>query len=93
MEWTRMRWEDYISKYTSFYVLFLNYLNIVIHFSVAKLHLFQTPWTAAHQASLSFTTSQSLLKLMSIELVMLSNHLILCLTLLLLPLIFPILNT
>ena len=37
-----------------------------------------TPWTAAHQASLSFTTSWSLLKLMSIELVMPSNHLILC---------------
>ena len=38
----------------------------------------QTPWTAAHQASLSITNSQSLLKLMSIELVMPSNHLILC---------------
>ena len=37
-----------------------------------------TPWTAAHQASLSFTISQSLLKLMSIDLVMPSNHLILC---------------
>ena len=51
--------------------------------------LFVTPWTAAHQASLSFTTSQSLLKLMSIELVMLSNHLILCCPLLLLSSIFP----
>ena len=48
-----------------------------------------TPWTAAHQASLSFTISQSLLKLMSIELVMPSNHLILCHSLLLLPSIFP----
>ena len=47
------------------------------------------PWTAAHQASLSFTISQSLLKLMSRESVMLSNHLILCHPLLLLPLIFP----
>ena len=48
-----------------------------------------TPWTAAHQASLSITNSQSLLKLMSIESVMPSNHLILCHPLLLLPSIFP----
>ena len=47
-----------------------------------------TPWTAAHQTSLSFTISGSLLKLMSIESVMLSNHLILCRPLLLLPSIF-----
>ena len=49
--------------------------------------LFETPWTAALQASLSFIISQSLLKLMSIELVMLSNHLILCHPLL--PSFFP----
>ena len=55
--------------------------------SLSHVQLFATPWTAAHQASLSFTISQSLLKLMSIELVMPSNHLILCP--LLLPLIFP----
>ena len=48
-----------------------------------------TPWTAACQASLSFTVSESLLKLMSIESVMPSNHLILCHPLLLLPSIFP----
>ena len=48
-----------------------------------------TPWTAACQASLSITNSQSLLKLMSIESVMPSNHLILCCSLLLLPSIFP----
>ena len=48
-----------------------------------------TTWTVAHQASLSFTISQSLLKLMSIESVMPSNHLILCCPLLLLPSIFP----
>ena len=48
-----------------------------------------TVWTAAHQASLSFTVSQSLLKLMSIESVMPSNHLILCCPLLLLPSVFP----
>ena len=48
-----------------------------------------TPWTAAQQASLSITNSRSLLKLMSIELVMPSNHRILCRSLLLLPSIFP----
>ena len=54
------------------------------------VQLFATPWTAVHQVSLSFTISWSLLKLMSIELVMTSNHLIiLCHTLLLLPSIFP----
>ena len=48
-----------------------------------------TPWIAAHQASLSFTSFQRLLKLMSIELVMPSNHLILCPPLLILPSIVP----
>ena len=48
-----------------------------------------TPWTSAHQASLSIIISQSLLKLRSIELVMPSNHLILCRPLLLLPSLFP----
>jgi len=48
-----------------------------------------TPWTAARQTSLSFTISQSLIKLMSTELVIPSNHLILCCPLLLLPSIFP----
>ena len=50
--------------------------------------LFATPWTTAHQASLSITNSQSLLKFMSIESVMPTNHLILCHLLLLLPSIF-----
>ena len=57
--------------------------------SLSRVRLFVTPWTAAHQASLSITNSQSLLKLMSIELVMPSNHLILCRPHLLLPSIFP----
>ena len=51
--------------------------------------LFSTPWTAAHQPSLSFTISQSVLKFMSIESEVPSNHLILCHPLLLLPSIFP----
>ena len=57
--------------------------------SLSHVQLFATPWTAAHQASLSIRNSRSLLKLMSIELVMPSNHLILCCPLLLWPLIFP----
>ena len=57
--------------------------------SLSCVQLFVTPWTTARQASLSITNSQSLLKLMSIELVMPSNHLILCHPLLLLPSIFP----
>ena len=57
--------------------------------SVAKSRPTVTPWTTAHQASLSFTIPQSLLKLMSIETVMPSNQLILCHPPLLLPSIFP----
>ena len=57
--------------------------------SLSRVRLFATPWTTAHQASLSITNSWSLLKLMSVESVMPSNHLILCRPLLLLPLIFP----
>ena len=57
--------------------------------SLSHVQLFLTPCTAAHQASLSNTNFQSLLKLLSIESVMLSNHLILCHPLLLLPPIFP----
>ena len=56
--------------------------------SVSRVWLFVTPWTAVHQASLSITNSQSSPKLMCIELVMPSNHLILCRPLLLLPSIF-----
>ena len=56
---------------------------------LSRVRLFATPWTAVCQASLSITNSWSLLKLMSIGLVMPSNHLILCCPLLLLPSIFP----
>ena len=58
-------------------------------FSHCHVWLFATPWTAACQASLSITNSQILLKLMSVESVMPSSHLILCFPLLLLPPIFP----
>ena len=57
--------------------------------SLSRVRLFVTPWTAAHQASLSIANSLSLLKLMSMESVMPSNHLILCRPLLLLTSIFP----
>ena len=56
---------------------------------LSRFQLFATPWTAARQASLSNTNSRNLLKLMSIESVMSSNHFILCRPLLLLPSIFP----
>ena len=66
--------------------------SVTLHSSVqwpSHVRLFAIPWTAAHQTSLSITNSQSLLRLMSIESVMPSNHLILCCPLLLLPSIFP----
>ena len=73
---------------------FLPYNNanqsfVIVVQSLSHVQIFATPCTAACQASLSFTIFQSLLKLMSIELVMPSNHLILCRPLLLLPSIFP----
>ena len=57
--------------------------------SLSRVQLFVTPWTSAHQASLSITNSRSLLEFMSIKLVMPCNHLILCHPLLLPPSIFP----
>ena len=60
-----------------------------VQFSCSLVRLFATPWTAARQASLSIANFRSLLKLMSIESVMPSNHLIPCHPLLLLPSIFP----
>ena len=63
-------------------------LFVVVIQSLSGVQLFATAWTTAYQAPLS-SLSPSLLKLMSIELVMLSNHLILCLPLLLLPSVFP----
>ena len=68
-------------------IKYINKISSVQLFSHVKL--FVTPWTAAHQASLSITNSQSLLKFMSIESVMPSNHLILYHPLLLLLSVFP----
>ena len=71
----------------------LRWLTISVQFSsiqsLSRVQLFETPWTAACQASLSITSSQSLHKLLSIESVMPSNHLVLCHPLPLLPSIFP----
>ena len=75
-------------------VLYISISLLVIYFmcsvqSLSRVRLFVTPWVAAHQASLSISNSWSSLKLMSIESVMPSNHLILCRPLLLLPPILP----
>ena len=64
-------------------------IHIISVQSLSCVQLFAIPWTAVHQASLSFTISWSLLKLTSIEWLMPSNHLILCCPLLLLPSIYP----
>ena len=65
------------------------HLPLIVVQSLSYVWLFETPWTTAHQASRSFTISWILLKLISIESVMPSNHLILCRPLLLQPSIFP----
>ena len=72
----------------SYSIIFLGY-QFSSSQSLSHVWLFATPWTAACRASQSITNSRSLLRLMSIKLVMLSNHLILCRHLLLLPSIFP----
>ena len=74
----------YCSQYIHMYSHVISSVQLI-----SPLRLFATPWTAARQAFLSITNSQSFLKLMSVQLVMPSNHLILCCPLLLLPSIFP----
>ena len=82
----------FINVYSCFIINILlgTFLWLIVDVQLLScVRLFVTPWPAACQASLSFTVSLSLLKLMSIESVMASNHLILCCPLLLLPSIFP----
>ena len=77
------------STYTHIHTHTHTHTHIFVVQSLSYVRLFVIPWTIAHQASLSFTICQSLLKFMSIELVMLSNHLVLCCPLCFLPSIFP----
>ena len=77
----------YCTLYTMLYTVTYTIFSSVQ--SLSCVRLFATPWTTAHQASLSITSAQRLLKLMSIESVMPSSHLILCRPLLLLPPIPP----
>ena len=69
--------------------VYISNFKKIVQFSLSVVLTFATPWTAACQASLSILNSWSLLKLMSVELAMPSNHLILCRPLLFLPSIFP----
>ena len=72
--WKILTWGKIAYKYSSTPCA----MTIVVVQSLSRVWLFATPWTAACQASLSFTISRSLLNLMSIESMMTSNHLILC---------------
>ena len=85
-------WDEQVIALFSWYRVNKHFLALGKNFVVQSLShvwLFSTPWTVAHQASLSFTISQNLLKLMSIESMMPSNHFIFCLPLLLPPSVFP----
>ena len=94
------RWTLPVCKF-SYFLISEKYLSLIFHDSICYafcissvqshnlVRLFATPWTATHEASLSITNSQSLLKFMSVESVMPSSHLILCPPLLLLPSVFP----
>ena len=81
-------WYKFILNDRLFYVIQKDFFSFVVQL-LSFIGLFVTPLTAACQPPLSFTISRSLLRLMSTELVMLSNHLILCHPLLFLPSIFP----
>ena len=86
----RSKWELYVCIHRADSLYCTTETNTTVSVqSFSRVRLFETPWTAACQASLSITNSQSLLKLMSIEWVMPSNHLILCRRLVILPSIFP----
>ena len=83
-----------MGRFKSYYSMSLMSFQVFVAVqSLSHARFFVNPWTTAHQASLSFAISHSLLKLMSIQLVMHSNHLILCHSLLLLPSIFPSIRT
>ena len=79
----------FLGFYDSFAIICSVIVNIVVVQSLSHVQLFAIPWSAAHQVSLSFTISLSLLTLLFIESMMPSNHLIICHPLLLLCSIFP----
>ena len=81
-------WVQLLKGVTTVELDFGEQVGIFVVQSLSYAQFFVMPWTAAPQASLSFAVSQNLLKLMSIEMMMPSNHLILCQTILL-PSIFP----
>ena len=97
-DWNELNWtelKERIKLHRRPFASNVNTIELIIQFPycsvqpLSHVQLFVTPWTAARQTSLSITNSRSSLKLMSIESVMPSNHLILCHPLLLLPSIFP----
>ena len=87
--WTQFLGGEILSYITTYTRWAIRESIFIVVQSLSHIWLFVTPWTAACQASLSFTIFQSLLKLMSVESVMPSNHLVLCRPLILLPSIFP----
>ena len=93
-EWTSWPLYNHLSFNLQFFLILIlleraNLASKFYQFSSVMSDSLLTPWTAAHQASLPITSSWSLLKFLSIELVMTSNHLILCHPLLFLPSMFP----
>ena len=87
--WTQLSDRTELNSFNVYVVSTALHISPFVIQSLSCVQPFGSPWTAARQASLSFTISRSLLKVMPIELVMLSNHLILCCPLLLLFSIFP----
>ena len=92
MLYVKKKWHEdrqyFHNNFTTFLSTFRSVLVVVTQL-LSRVWLFVSPWTVASQAPLSSTKFQSLLKFMSIKSVMISNHLILCCSLLLLPLVFP----
>ena len=92
MLYVKKKWHEdrqyFHNNFTTFLSTFRSVLVVVTQL-LSRVWLFVSPWTVASQAPLSSTKFQSLLKFMSIKSVMISNHLILCCSLLVLPSIFP----
>ena len=80
---------DFLAPLVAFFFFFFFFAVLLFVYSLSHVQLFVTPWTAAYQAPWSSTVSQSLLRFMFVELVMLPNHFTLGFPLLLLPSIFP----